>query len=33
MTKWSLLLLVGMLAAPTAFGQNNEPTRYEFYGG
>ena len=32
MTKWFLLLLVVTLAAPVAFGQN-EPTRYEFYGG
>jgi opacity protein-like surface antigen len=33
MTRWFLLLLVGTLAAPIAFGQDNEPKRYEFYGG
>ena len=33
MIRLFLLLLVGILAAPIAFGQDSEPKRYEFYGG
>src|SRR4051794_9154887 len=33
MIRFFLLLLVGIIAAPIAFGQENEPHRFEFYGG
>jgi len=33
MIRLFLLLLVGILAAPIVLGQDNDPKRYEFYGG
>ena len=33
MTKWFLLLLIALVSAPAALGQNSDYSRYEFYGG
>ena len=33
MTKWFLLLLMGLVSAPVALAQSSDYSRYEFYGG